>query len=374
MAAPNLTRTANRHGNSANSWQVSIWIFILTNLLIVQVNFRRNPREKYLRTFDSSDYSSTVTTPIGSSILIGYPLVPNEGKAVALPSIRINQMEERNNPKRDGYGGQGDKKHLGGFTDIDFSGISPATWKFMITFFGIKSVMDVGCGRGISSAWFFFHGVDTLCLEGSHDAVLKTVLPHPAKQIVEHDFSRGPWWPTDTYDAVWCVEFLEHVGRNYHHNYFAAFRKSALIFATHSKWGGWHHVEVHDDDWWINKFRMYGFIYSEGWTNATRTVALSEKFQSTAPNGELYNAQHVWLNIQVFINPAVAALPQHAHLLAEPGCYHSRKDKKILNRACDGSKESKPPPEFDPLVLTPQQDKDWTDLVKKNIVIKNARD
>lgn len=249
MAAPNLTRTANRQGNSANSWQVSIWIFILTSLLIVQVNFRRNPREKYLRTLDSSDYSSTVTTPIGNSILIGYPLVPNEGKAVALPSIRINQMEERNNPKRDGYGGQGDKKHLGGFTDIDFSGISPATWKFMITFFGIKSVMDVGCGRGISSAWFFLHGVNTLCLEGSHDAVLKTVLPHPAKQIVEHDFSRGPWWPTDTYDAVWCVEFLEHVGRNYHYNYFSAFRKSALIFATHSNWGGWHHVEVHSDDW-----------------------------------------------------------------------------------------------------------------------------
>jgi len=86
-------------------------------------------------------------------------------------------------------------------------------------------------------------------LEGSHYAVLKTVLPHPAKQIVEHDFSRGPWWPTDTYDAVWCVEFLEHVGRNYHHNYFSAFRKSALIFATHSNWGGWHHVEVHNDDW-----------------------------------------------------------------------------------------------------------------------------
>ena len=118
---------------------------------------------------------------------------------------------------------------------------------------------------------------------------------------------------------------------------------------------------------------MYGFIYSEGWTNATRNVALSEKFQSAAPNGELYNAQHVWLTIQVFINPAVAALPQHAHLLAEPGCYHSRKNKKIINRACDENKESKPPPEFDPLVLTPQQDNDWTDLVKKNIVIKNAR-
>ncbi len=50
-----------------------------------------------------------------------------------------------------------------------------------------------------------------LCLEGSHDAVTHTYLPDPQKQVVEHDFSRGPYWPAKTYDAVWCVEFLEHV-------------------------------------------------------------------------------------------------------------------------------------------------------------------
>ena len=37
----------------------------------------------------------------------------------------------------------------------------------------------------------------------------------------------------------------EHVGRNYQPNYVTAFRKAALIFVSHSNWGGWHHVEVH---------------------------------------------------------------------------------------------------------------------------------
>lgn len=76
---------------------------------------------------------------------------------------------------------------------------------------GIHSILDVGCGRGISTSWFIMNGMDTLCVEGSHDAYLNSVLPDKDKQMVEHDFSRGPYWPAKTYDAVWCVEFLEHV-------------------------------------------------------------------------------------------------------------------------------------------------------------------
>jgi hypothetical protein len=50
--------------------------------------------------------------------------------------------------------------------------------------------------------------------------------------------------PSRTVDVAWCVEFTEHVGRNFQLNYFTAFRKAAFIFMTHSQRGGWHHVEV----------------------------------------------------------------------------------------------------------------------------------
>jgi hypothetical protein len=116
---------------------------------------------------------------------------------------------------------------------------------------------------------------------------------------------------------------------------------------------------------------MYGFVYHEEFTMAIRAAAKSEKRSAFAPNGKLYNAQHVWLTMQVFVNPFVAALPQHAHLLAEPGCFVIREkggvNGIIVNRECDGVKESKPPPEFLPLVLTEQQDEEWKNLVKRNI-------
>ena len=246
MVAAKFAATATRRSETTGSYQVSIWVLILTNLLLFQITC----------VYHENLYSIEGRTSLSTS-LDNFILAPKTEKAVALPSIRIEKEDygAKTDQSRSEhgvlYGGKGDKVHLGGFTDIDLHGVSPAAWKYMITFFGVKSLMDVGCGRGISTAWFYLHGVDALCLEGSHDGVLQTILPHPETQIIEHDFSRGPWWPEKTYDAVWCVEFLEHVGRNYHKNYFPAFRKSALIFASHSIWGGWHHVEVHDDQWYV---------------------------------------------------------------------------------------------------------------------------
>jgi cyclopropane fatty-acyl-phospholipid synthase-like methyltransferase len=146
----------------------------------------------------------------------------------------------------------------------------------MITEIGVKSVVDIGCGRGISTRWFLEHKAKVLCVEGSHDAVAQSFLP--SETIVEHDYSRGPWWPQDTYDAAWSVEFLEHVSRQYMHNYVQTLRKAAVILATSSRWGGWHHVDIQGDEWWIRKFTSYGScmtrsspISSSGGRSRTRT-------------------------------------------------------------------------------------------------------
>ena len=299
------------------------------------------------------------------------PLDPPPGSAVALPSIRIDEKIGEKEVKRGIYGGKGDKKHLGGFTDFDRQGVSPAVWKHMVSQLGVKSVLDVGCGRGISTSWFKLHGVETSCVEGSHDAVVQSIVPGSESVVVEHDFSRGPWWPDRTVDAVWCVEFLEHVGRNFHVNYLPAFRKAALIFATHSRWGGWHHVEVHMDPWWKTKFELYGFVYSPELTDAVKTAAHEErKSKVIMPNGDESNAQHITLNMQVFINPRVASLPEHAHLMAEGGCYLEGLGGKRVNEPC-GTGKSKDltalPKEFLPLDIDEGMDKEWEDLVRRNV-------
>ena len=76
----------------------------------------------------------------------------------------------------------------------------------MVTNLGIKSLLDVGCGIGISTSWFILHGLEyVVCAEGSHDAVTNSLIPTLKNvpsgtkyEIVEHDFSRGPWWPSRT--------------------------------------------------------------------------------------------------------------------------------------------------------------------------------
>ena len=121
------------------------------------------------------------------------------------------------------------------YTYRDPDGISPDVWRYMMEHFGVKSLLDVACGRGFSTSWFFLQGVDAMCVEGSYDAHSRNLLPdlvrkkgkeqdgkgkgkgkiseeeievEVSKRLVQHDFSMGPWWPEDTVDAVWCVELL----------------------------------------------------------------------------------------------------------------------------------------------------------------------
>lgn len=172
----------------------------------------------------------------------------------------------------------------------------------MITHLGIKSLLDVGCGKGVSTSWFVLHGLEFVqCVEGSHDAVSQSIVPKAEgyERVVEHDFSLGPWWPDRTVDAVWCVEFTEHVGRNFQPNYLTAFRSAALIFVTHSNWGGWHHVEVHDDEWWRIRWEAAGLVYSDLLTASARSIAMKDRRSNIGGMETNTAGQHIWLSVQV---------------------------------------------------------------------------
>lgn len=56
---------------------------------------------------------------------------------------------------------------------------------------------------------------------------------------------------TDLTSRVCSMQVLEHVSRPFMKNYQAAFHKAALIFVTHAATGGWHHTEVHREDWCV---------------------------------------------------------------------------------------------------------------------------
>lgn len=253
----------------------------------------------YVKHIDSTTHDSPLPKS-SNGMHAGNPLMPPAGIAIPLPSIRTEEKAGTRKTVRQEFGGEGDRPHLGGFltNDVDMLGTSPALWKYMIHEIGIKSILDIGCGRGVSTSWFDLHGVDALCVEGSHDAAEQTLLRK--EQIIEHDFSRGPWWPPRTVDAIWCVEVLEHIGRNFHVNILPSFRKAALIYVTHSTWGGWHHVEVHASKWWIQKFESFGFKYSAELTEEGKEVVKLGRTE-IAPNGKEYFGQHMFLHLLVRI-------------------------------------------------------------------------
>lgn len=130
-------------------------------------------------------------------------------------------------------------------------------------------------------------------------------------------------------------------------------------------------MEVHKDEWWINKFELYGFKYMPDITKQIRDTAMKEA--NTGPetvNGKKPNPQNLY-NMLVFFNPAVGALPQHAHLFSEPGCFESRIDGVLKTKDCGtgvgADKETPLPPEYKGLPLLEDNQVRWEQHVRQHV-------
>eukprot|EP01083_Nonionella_stella_P268204 906516_1 len=206
-----------------------------------------------------------------------------------------------------------------------------------------------------------------------------------SKRLVEHDFSLGPYWPEDTVDAVWSVELLEHISRNFQPNYLTAFKKAALLFVTHSNWGGWHHTEVHDDAWWRARMEMYGFVYSEDYTKRVRQIGHKEahaklKFPVDGEDGTArnYDPHHIKSRMLVFINPLVASKPRHAHILSEGGCYLSKGDPHVHcgeeNNETARKINTPIPEEFKNILYKEEQHQKWEEMIHSKCSLKKKEE
>lgn len=317
--------------NKVTAWTTRLLtLFTILLLCLVTQNLHRFHLEAGRRDRSSSlgvidDYSSSSVPSLLGSFDIDQPPPP------PMPSIRVDSKEDASITKlRNGatkYGGRGDKAHLGGFTDRDEQGLSYNVFNFMLGPMTIKSVLDLGCGKGFSTNEFLQRGAKVLCVEGSHDAVQHSLLP--LDLVVEHDFTRGPWWPNETYDAVWSVEFFEHVGRPHMLNYLPILRKAALLFVTASGFGGWHHVEIHNQNWWRSRLEAQGFVFSEYYTKLIRAYA-------TDGRQSKFDSQHIAWGMQVFINPEVSRRPRHHHLFGGWGCHDGTIDNRLGGAKCEG--------------------------------------
>jgi SAM-dependent methyltransferase len=134
-------------------------------------------------------------------------------------------------------------------------------------------VLDVGCGEGHAAAFFKTLGCDVMGVDGSMQAARDSIIPD---HHVIHDFVNGPYLPAREFDLVWSCEFVEHVEEKYCQNFLATFACSRqYILTTHAGPGqpGWHHVNLQEEDYWIEKVEGIGFQFDPVLTDQSRQIA-----------------------------------------------------------------------------------------------------
>ena len=188
--------------------------------------------------------------------------------------------------------------HLGGYIRGGDPGTwCPHLWSWAIKEFGVRSVMDVGCGEGHSAKFFHNRGCQVVGVEGCHQAIEDTVIPG---LVFQHDFRDGPFAPDQPVDLVWSCEFLEHVQERYVPNIlktFAHARRALLI--THAFPGqddGHHHVNCRPSSYWIRQIEAAGFRCDERLSRRARTVTLRDyhSVNHFARSGLVFVRQTEW--------------------------------------------------------------------------------
>jgi hypothetical protein len=145
-------------------------------------------------------------------------------------------------------------KHLGGHHNRNR--VDSGTLNYLIKEFNPKTLVDIGCGLGGTVQLALDNKISAIGIDGDYTIERGEL----TDKVLIHDYTQGTI-DTARFDIGWSVEFLEHVEEKYLPNIFYTFQKCDIIFCTHAvpKQPGYHHVNCQTSEYWINKFKEYGF-------------------------------------------------------------------------------------------------------------------
>ena len=131
-----------------------------------------------------------------------------------------------------------------------------------IAIFAPTSVLDIGCGSGVSMDYFLSKGIDAVGVEGSTMAISNA---RNSKQIVQFDLRRELDL-NRRFDLVWSYEFVEHIHPRYVTNLARSFSNHAdrlVLSAAPPGQTGLGHFNEQPSSYWIEKFADLGYSYNE---------------------------------------------------------------------------------------------------------------
>ncbi len=123
-----------------------------------------------------------------------------------------------------------------------------------------RSVLDVGCGTGMSLGYFLENDIDAWGIENS--AMAKTLSKNPDK-ILKFNLNNEVNL-NKSFDLVWCFEVIEHIHPSYERNILnTLINHSNKIVLSAAKPGqqGHGHFNCQPQAYWVSKFNQKGYQY-----------------------------------------------------------------------------------------------------------------
>lgn len=137
------------------------------------------------------------------------------------------------------------------------------------------SVLDVGCGTGISMVYFRKKGAEVYGLEGSEMAISMSQV----KQYIQQADLHQPQITGRKFDLVWCFEVAEHIHPDYVDALVETLTSNGdtlFLSAAHPGQGGLGHFNEQPPEYWIEKLEARGFSHQPDLT--AKFAAIEDMF------------------------------------------------------------------------------------------------
>ena len=151
----------------------------------------------------------------------------------------------------------------------DLATFCPNLWRFLVSRFAVRSMLDVGCGEGHAARFFHDLGVFAHGIDGLRKNVERAVIP-----IALHDLLAQPY--VMPVDLVWCCEVAEHIDEGCVDRFLSTLTNGKIIAMTHAVPGqsGHHHVNCQPAEYWVDMLAERGYRLVQGY-DALRRISES---------------------------------------------------------------------------------------------------